>query len=210
MNESKKRFVDRLLAADAPSPESRRRYEEEVRAMLEKSLTPRQRTGHLVAAVLLALLALDIFGASLGAFSLPAPVMEIGKYLGAVLTITAFALLAVAGLFFRAYWQGVVSRRTIRGWAAGVGVTYVGLLGWLFLLMAQYIPERLQEDVRILGLVLLVYAAVAWMRHRIAQAEGRMAEKLLEIELRVAKLGEALEARPRSPDPTSPQEPPSR
>jgi hypothetical protein len=72
-------------------------------------------------------------------------------------------------------------------------VAYVGLLGWLFLYMAQYIPERLRYDVGVLGLVLLVYAAVAWMRHRIAQAEMRTAEKLLEIELRLAEISEAVE-----------------
>jgi hypothetical protein len=56
--------------------------------------------------------------------------------------------------------------------------------------------------------VLLGYAAVAWMRQRIEQAELRTAEKLLEIELRLAEIGEALQARPRPADPASAQPPP--
>ena len=51
MNESKKRFVEQLLAADPPSPDARGRYEKEVRAMLEKTISPRQRRLYLIAAV---------------------------------------------------------------------------------------------------------------------------------------------------------------
>jgi Na+/proline symporter len=204
MHEWKQRFVDRLLAADPPSADARGRYEKEVRAMLEKTLAPRQRVEHLVAAVLVALAA-----AASGwlAFVLP-PELDAGKYLSAAFVLTACALVFVAGILFRAYWKGAVRRRTFRGWAAGVGVAYVGPLGWLFLLMARYIPEILRDDVRVFGLVLLVYAAVAWVRHRVAQAELTTAEKLLEIELRLAEIGEALEARPRPADPAAPQLPP--
>jgi hypothetical protein len=56
MNDSKKQFVEQLLAADLPSPDLRRHYEKEVHAMLEKSIGPRQRRLCLVAAVLLGLL----------------------------------------------------------------------------------------------------------------------------------------------------------
>jgi hypothetical protein len=48
-----------------------------------------------------------------------------------------------------------------------------------------------------------VYAAVAWVRHRVAQAELRTAEKLLEIELRLAEIAEALQAK-NGRDSTSP------
>jgi len=206
MNESKKRFVDRLLAADPPSGEARGRYEKEVRAMLEMTLTPRQRIERLGAAVLMLLSAVAI-GA--GGWVLP-PELDAGKYLSAVLLVTALALLAIGGILFHASWKGVVNLRRSRGLAAGVGIVYVGLLGWLFLLMARFIPELLRDDVRIFGLVLLVYAAVAWMRHRVARAELRTAEKLLEIELRLAEIGETLEARPGPAGPASAQQAPPR
>ena len=60
MNESKKRFIDQLLAADPPSGDARRRYEKEVRAMLEKTLTPRQRVERLGAALVMVLSAAAI------------------------------------------------------------------------------------------------------------------------------------------------------
>jgi hypothetical protein len=78
------------------------------------------------------------------------------------------------------------------------------MVGWIIMLMAAYLPESLQDDVRILGLVLLLYAAVAWVRHRVGQAEMRTAEKLLEVEPRLAQLCEALERRAESRGTESP------
>ena len=61
-------------------------------------------------------------------------------------------------------------------------MTYVGSLGVLFLLLGRFFPELLRDAVQVLGLILLLYAAVAWVRHLIAQGETRTTEKLLEIE----------------------------
>jgi hypothetical protein len=203
MNESKKRFVEQLLAADPPSPDGRGRYEKEVRAMLEKTISPRQRGLYLVAASLLGLMGasmsltgLGTLATSVGGTDEPARPQPAYLFLVFCVLATGLALLLVAGMLFRAYWKGVINRRTYRGWAAGAGVTYVGLMGWLFLLLGRYLPEMLRDSVQVFGLVLLLYAAVAWVRHRIAQAEMRTAEKLLEIELRLAELGEATKAGP--------------
>jgi hypothetical protein len=121
---------------------------------------------------------------------------------------TGLALLLVAGMLLRAYWKGVFNQRNYRGWAAGAGVTYAGLLGSLFLLLCRYLPEMLRDSVQVFALVLLLYAAVAWVRHRIAQAEMRTAEKLLEIELRLAEIDEDTKAGPPT-DTSSPQHQPS-
>ena len=112
----------------------------------------------------------------------------------------------LAGL--RAYWKGVFNQRNYRGWAAGAGVTYAGLLGSLFLLLCRYLPEMLRDSVQVFALVLLLYAAVAWVRHRIAQAEMRTAEKLLEIELRLAEIDEDTKPGPPT-DSSSAQHQPS-
>jgi hypothetical protein len=207
MNESQKRFVDQLVAADPPSADARRHYEKERRAMFEKTLTGGERRGYLIGAVLTGLLAL--------AWGLPAlsgwahhSDQEGVRFIAALLLLTALALLIVSGLLFRGYWMGVVSRRTSNDWAAGGGVAYLSLVGCLLLMMGESLPERLRDVVRVLGMVFLVYAAVAWMRHRIGQAELRTAEKLLEIELRLAEISEALEGRPRPPDLLAPQPPP--
>ena len=203
MNESKKRFVEQLLAADPPSPDARGRYEKEVRAMLEKTISPRRRGLYLIAAVVSGLLGayLSLIGlgtlVSAAARTAP-PVEPQPAHLLLVLCIlaTGLALLLVAGLMLRTYWKGAFNQLSYRKWAAGAGVTYVGSLGVLFLLLGRYFPELLRDSVQALGLILLLYAAVAWVRHRIAQAEMRTAEKLLEIELHLAEIGEVTKARP--------------
>jgi hypothetical protein len=200
MNESKKRFVEQLLAADPPSPDARGRYEKEVRAMLEKTISPRQRRLYLIAAVVSGLLGAYLSLIGLGTLvGRTAPLVEPGPaLLLLVLCIlaTGLALLLVAGMLFRTYWKGAFNQLSYREWAAGVGVIYVGSVGVLFLLLGRYFPELLRDSVQVLGLILLLYAAVAWVRHRIAQAEMRTAEKLLEIELHLAEIGEVTKARP--------------
>jgi hypothetical protein len=205
MNESKKRFVDDLLAADAPSPDARQNYDKEMRAMLEKTLTRGERRMYLFAAMLMGLVAM---GCGLMVLYGWISHREDATLIVPFFLLTALALLVVAGLLFWGSWQGVVNRRTSNDWATGAGVAYVSLVGCAFLLMSESWPERLRDVVRVLGVVLLGYAAVAWLRQRVGQAEARTAEKLLEIELRLAEIGEALQARPRPADSASPQPPP--
>jgi hypothetical protein len=201
VNESKKRFVRDLIAADPPSVMAGGRHEKEIRAMLEKTLTPRQRGIYLIAGVA-AFFPAALF--ALGALQ-PHPAGEFVMFLWVYVMATAVVLAALAVLLFRAYWSGVIVQRPTRRWAAGLGVAYSGMLGWLFMLAARHTPEILREDVRVLGLVLLVYAAVAWIRSGVGQAELRTAERLLEIELRLAEIGEKQKA-PQPPD--SPPETP--
>ena len=203
MNESKKRFVEQLLAADPPSPDAWGRYEKEVRAMLEKTISPRQRGLYLIAAVVSGLLGAYLsligLGTLVAAAGRTAPLVEPGPaslLLVLCILATGLALLLVAGLLLRTYWKGAFNQLSYLEWAAGAGVTYVGSVGVLFLLLGRYFPELLRDSVQALGLILLLYAAVAWVRHRIAQAEMRTAEKLLEIELHLAEIGEVTKARP--------------
>ena len=204
MNESKKQFVDRLLTADTPSPDTRERYEKEVRAMLEKTASPRQRGVYLVVAVLLVPLSIMLVASGVSAIaSHPPPEPEMLMFASIYLVASGLALSVIAGILFWAFWKGVINLRWSRGWATGLGVVYIGLLGWLFLCTARYLPEVLRDDLRVLGLVLLVYAAVAWVAHNVAQAEMKTAEKLLEIELRLAELGENLKPLLRSEDPAT-------
>ena len=211
MNESKKRFVDQLLAADPPSADARQNYEKGMRTMLEKTLTPGERRGYLVIAIVFGLIGLVAATIpSLNAlFGWPSPPIQAGpewKFIRTWYLLSGMALLAVAAIFFR-YRRGMVSQRQTNDWTAGTAVGFTGVLGCLFLFMARGTPEMLGDELQVLGLVLVVYAAVAWVRHQITQAEMRTAEKLLEIELRVAEIGEALQARPTPADPASAKQP---
>jgi hypothetical protein len=201
MNESKKRFVDQLLAADPPSADARQHYEREMRNMFEKTLTRGERRTHLLVTVVMGLLGLGLavftgLNALIGWPSPPIPEGPEWTFIQAGFLLSAMALLAVAVISFRAYRRGMVNRRTINDWTARTAVGYTGVLGCLFLFIALDKPEILRAQVRVLALVLLGFAAVAWIRHCIVRAEMKTAEKLLEIELRVAEIGEALQARP--------------
>jgi hypothetical protein len=205
MNESKKRFVDRLLAAEPPSADARQRSEKEMRTLFEKTLSRDERRRYLLVGVLMGLIGLGLtIVCGLNAlFEWPSRPMAAGpewKFIQAFYLLTGMALLAVAAISFRAYWRGMFSRRTSNDWTAGTAVGYTGVLGILFLFTARNIPEMLRDEMRVLGLVLLGFAAVAWVRHCVVQAEMRTAEKLLEIEMRLAEVGEALPAKPVSPE----------
>ena len=202
MSEPRKQFTDHLIAADPPADAARGRYEKEVRAMLELTLSPRERGGYLLGAVAMLGLA-GLMG--LAVASAKPPDNPVIPYVVAYFGVTAAACALAAWPMFRGFWGGVVRRPGANAWAAGVGIAYVGLVGWMMMLMAKVVPDPLRDDTRVFGLVLLMYAAVAWVRHRIAQAELKTAEKLLEIELRLADLGEAVN-RPRPNHPSPPVE----
>jgi hypothetical protein len=57
------------------------------------------------------------------------------------------------------------------------------------MLAARFAPEIFRYDMLVVGGVLLLYAATAWIRHRIAQAELKTREQLLEIELSPQMIG---------------------
>jgi hypothetical protein len=187
MNDSKKQFVNQLIAADPPSLDARGRYEKEVRAMLENKLTPRQRGVYLVVAALLLLPAV-LFGSMV---LQPIPVdHEFIRFVWVYMVATAVVLVILAVILFRAYWSGIVVKRSAYQWATGLGVVYIGVLGLLALGVARHVPDLLRDEVRIMGLLLVLYASVVWVRNGISQSELRTTEKLLEIELRVAELTE--------------------
>jgi hypothetical protein len=52
------------------------------------------------------------------------------------------------------------------------------------------IPEILRNEVRIIGLAMLLYAAVALICHGVAQPDLKTTEKLLEIELHQAAISD--------------------
>ena len=161
--------------------------------MVEKSLTPRERGTYLLCGFLL--LAVATFFGITASFA-PELKADFFPFILAYFIITSVASFAIAVLFLRGFWSGTV-RRASEG-AGRIGVAYLGLSGWIFMLMARHVPEFFRDDVRVLGLILLIYAAVAWIRQRIARAELSTHEKLLELELRMADLSDAIKVKSAS------------
>ncbi len=205
MSESKKQFVDRLLAADPVSPAARGQYEKQVRAMFEKTLSRKERWMYGVSAALMGSYAAVLIVCSamwlvdgihnlndgLHALKLDDGFHTL-KYAVAMIALMGVALFVInIWVFVGAAWKGTINRRTTGRIATGVGVVFVGLMGLLALMAAPHFPEGFRDDLRAFGLVFVIYGAVAWLRSTITQSEMKTAEKLLEIELRLAELGEA-------------------
>ena len=121
MNDSKKQFVEQLLAADRLSADLRRHYEKEVHAMLEKSIGPRQRRLCLVAAVLLdcwGVLEPDGTGDSChGCYRKDTSLEPLPAFLILALCVlgTGLALLLVAGCSSAPYWKVFSTSATAGG-----------------------------------------------------------------------------------------------
>lgn len=203
MTDPRPPFADRLIALDPPNPTARERYDRKVCAMLENTLSPRQRGGYLLGTVVAATTAAGLLGLSVSLFD------DTGNsgvlFLRVCLALMGLAATAVAGSLLRSYWTGVVRRPGAGGWAAGLGISYLALAGSVLLLTAGHLPAELRSDTRASGGLLVVYAAVAWVRSRIARAELTTAERLLELELRLAELQDALRGGAARPGPASGQ-----
>lgn len=179
-------FQDRLLAAEQLNPEYQEKYNKEVRAMLEKKLTPVQRWGYVFSAIL-GVVFLTVFGiAAIVARELP------------ILARLVFGLGAVFGLAWAAFAGSIAKRGTLNLRAHPTAMTgmawgFVIILMTLLLLLGTRQPDSTRSVfVVVSGLVFLVMAAVFMIFNRIDQAELKTREKLLEIEYRVAEIAEAL------------------
>jgi hypothetical protein len=178
VNESKKRFVDQLLAADAPPANAKDHYVKEMRSMFEKTLTKQERREHLVVFITMGLLGscMAVIGSLNMLTGWPRlPESADAKFVLSFFLLTAMALLAVATIGFRAYQKGAIKWRTTSDWVARTGIAYVGLIGCLLLIMAPTVPDILRDELRVLGLVLLGFGAVAWVRHCVWGVEMRKA-----------------------------------
>lgn len=195
MNESRRKFAEQLAASKPTDPGFRQSYEKELRDMLDQKLTADQKRSRWVAVVAALLMSGLMAWVGLESMRAFTPEFHLPAYIGVYMFLTSAAFLAAAAIFGATIWQGVHRRQTHGRTMAMVAVTYVGLTAWLFLLAARVTPELLRHDFLVFGLVLMVYGAIAWVRHRIGQAELNTREKLLEIELRLAKIAEALEAK---------------
>ncbi len=187
MNETEQPFAEQLIAAESRNTEAPVNYRQEIQKTLEKPLTPRQRGVYLLAAAL-SLLAGVFFVSVLTRAKPQHP--EFVRFVVTYAAVTAAVLVVLAVGLFRTYWSGVVRQRYTHRWASRVGIAYAGIVGLMLLGAVRQTPEMLREEVRAMGWLLLLYTAAAWVRNRVTDAQMDTAEKLLEIELRVAEIRE--------------------
>lgn len=180
------RFRDRLCELEPRNAQLRAKYEENLKNILERKLTPIMK-GFIVC---------------LGACSI-----AIAIFLGAMGCIhDELPLLArlgfVAGSAFGFAWAGLVGWTLRKGaWFGKIQPTVIAALSWTFavlmescfLVLAPQFPDRYLGTVAIFaGLVILIGAGVGLLGTRIQQAELTMRESFLQMEYRLAELAEEL------------------
>lgn len=189
-------FAGRLMESEPGNDELRRRYEGSKLALLERRLTPRQRRSK--GWLGLPLLGLLVIGSGY-MMANPAEPREL---------VVLDAVCAV-GLLALGLWT---LRVLVRGgrvtWRDDQAMEWIGGLGLCALSLALFEIAGSLEDTRAalrlewLGVVLLVGGAFGGLLERIRRSKLETRVKLLELELRVAELAQAVV--PPSPDvPTS-------
>jgi len=187
MSDDRHDFSDRLIQCESRTPVLHEKYRKEITAMLEKELGPFGRVVWVFWAVFS--LAQAIFFGSVAVIS----------YGNLPLWCTVgFGAGVVFGLAFG----------SLSGWIAWSGRIHLksqppamAAMAWVFVVVMMTLALVFAPDsivgVRMIvsTLTFLVMAAVFMLASRTEQAELRTKEKLLEIEYRIAELGEHLKQR---------------
>jgi hypothetical protein len=195
VNEPKKQFAEQLLACEESPSNAHENYEKELRAMLDNNLSVKQRREWLIVAAVWPPFAVALCWVAFKLFRERSPEFQWYAYVGAYMMLTAAVLMGISGVLGFGVWRGGYRGHQDRKILGFLAIAYVGLTGWIFMLASRHAPEQFGNDLFVFGLVLLLYTATAWIRQRVGQSELKTREKLLEIELRVARIADSLNSK---------------
>jgi len=188
MSGTRKGFGDRLAALDHVTPTLKEKHDMELQAMFEKPVR-----GFLKWSFVLATVMGFGFTVLFGTVAVMAPagfplLGRLGFVAGAVFGV-AWGVLGITVLR-----RGTVNMRSYPQAAAGIGWGFTVIMMTVFMVLAAQHPDRV-AGVRMVvsGLAFLLMAAVFMVSARIEKSELKIREKLLEIEYRLAELGEPSE-----------------
>ncbi|MGD0111431.1 MAG: hypothetical protein ABSD48_06175 [Armatimonadota bacterium] len=186
------RFADRLIAAEQVDAKRKERYEMEMRQILNQTLTPARRVAYAIGALLGIFVGVDFA-------ILAATTHMTGEY--AAWGRAVFGAFAVLGLV----WAALAGRIAIRGvidlrsdrtsvarlvWYNSILICAVALfVSWLNL---KYGSGKWSVFTALIGIAYLIAGMLSVVRNLVHQAELRIREKLLEIELRLTDMDEEM------------------
>ncbi|MFC1597097.1 hypothetical protein ACFL5Q_04045 [Planctomycetota bacterium] len=177
-------FSNRLIQCESPTPVLHEKYRKEITAMLEKELSPLGRVAWTFWAV---------FGLAQAILFGFIAVISYGNL--ALWGTVGFGAGVVFGLAFGSLsgwtaWTGRIHLRTQGPAMANMCWSLAILMATLAFVFSSDSAVRVHAIVSLLPF--LVIAAVFMLTSRTEQVELRTKEKLLEIEYRIAELGEHL------------------
>lgn len=180
-------FRKRLLKSENFNKELREKYNREVHMLLEKKLTaPRKWFMTANIAMMLGLSAFFLY--KMIAFSALPFLARVGFGVG-VLFALSFAV-----LLFSIVRRGSINIKSDSNWYAGLIWVFLVIMITLFMLIGGRMHDTARGISMVLnGLVFLVGGVVFLLQNTITQANLKLQEKLLEIELRLAEMKEMME-----------------
>ncbi len=188
MCESDATFRDKLLDLEAANPTYREEYERQVKAMVEQKLTGAKKWQ--IIGLLVLSLCLGLFFGTL-AVVVPKgfPLWgRLGFGTGAVFS------LAFVAMYVRILKKGSLNLRKDNMDMAWTSWGFVVILGTIALVFSPRLPDRIVAVWLLVYLLFfLVMAGVFLLRAFIERSELNTREKLLEIQCRLAELGERIE-----------------
>jgi len=184
-----RRFADELIAAEQMTPSYRERYERELRATFEGKLTRALRFIYALFAVFGLLNAVFFGGITLVSTGLP--------YWGrACFALGALFCLSLAAVFSWIAWKGTLKLRTLPTHISSAGWGFVIIIITIFMVFTGFFRDvsHLLRGILMMvdALVFLIMATYSMISNCIDQAELRMREKLLGIELCLAQMAEEI------------------
>lgn len=185
-NSLPKNFDEQLLAAQRVNESLRQKYEREVQAMFEKKLSGTNKLLYISVGVLSVALTIGFAIAAVAARKLPweAPA---GFALGTVFS-AGWAL-----LLFRALRRGRIDLRFDEKAQAGLVWVFIVFMITLLMLMAGRHPDSVRGVGMVVnGIVFLIGAVVFMLQTGINQSRMKIEERLLEVQLKIAELTEAI------------------
>jgi hypothetical protein len=183
---NRKTFREQLLSEEKVSPELRERYRKEVRNMLERKLTKREKIGWTFAIVLCCFF--FVFFGYLALFSPPGFPL-VGRIVFGLGPVFAVAYIALAVTVLR---RGKLHRIRTEDWSAKFGYGFVLLLMVIALVWGGQMEDRVSGISMILSTLvfLILFGVLPMIINRVNRAEWKLREDLLRIELELAELRE--------------------
>lgn len=177
---------DRLLAMERMNPDIKKRYDEELKKMFEKSISPLRRIGIVV---LILVLVVQMIGFSYAAIKHDTlPLLARLGFVAGILFSAAFIVVLASVLK-----RGSYNLRTHPNAITGITWIFLVIFTTLMLLLSGRVETLKGVQMVVNTTIFFIMGVVFLLKNAVEQSELKTREKLLDIECRLAEIAEKLE-----------------